>query len=260
MHAEKKRETVEAFKNVQDIVMTTDAGTSLSGKTFIDVNFHWIDGKNLKMKKKTVEVIKVDSKTAVNYRKVTDKVESDHGVSGKVFLKVTDNENTMAACYNIPGERNGCFSHIQSKASEISLKSSETLKKLRAKLRKISKKSNKSPKFKGLIEKEQISRGLKPKTLKQEVATRFTATWIMMRSFLNDPNEKLDQDVDKTKVLSNIAAINDAMEKTLGKKEFMKLKILPADVEVMLKIVPLLDILEEGLNCILLDPQYFLSW
>ena len=183
LHAEKKRETVEAFKNVQDIVMTTDAGTSLSGKTFIDVNFHWIDGKNLKMKKKTVEVIKVDSKTAVNYRKVTDKVESDHGVSGKVFLKVTDNENTMAACYNIPGERNGCFSHIQSKASEISLKSSETLKKLRAKLRKISKKSNKSPKFKGLIEKEHISRGLKPKTLKQEVATRFTATWIMMRSF-----------------------------------------------------------------------------
>ena len=89
MHAEKKRETVEAFKNVQDIVMTTDAGTSLSGKTFIDVNFHWIDGKNLKMKKKTVEVIKVDSKTAVNYRKVTDKVESDHGVNGKVFLKVT---------------------------------------------------------------------------------------------------------------------------------------------------------------------------
>ena len=257
LHMTKKKETKDMLKGIDYIACSTDAGSSLSGKTFIDVNYHWIDPISCKLLKKTVEVLKVDSKKAADYRKVTDNVEVEHGVQGKVFLKTTDNENTMSACYNIPGERNGCFSHIQSKASEVSLQSSETLKKLRSKLRKIAKKANKSPKFKSFIEKEQISRGLKPRTLKQEVATRFTATWIMIRSFLNDPNEKLDQEVDRTIVDKNISAVNEAISKCLGAKEYKKLMIKPADVQVMLNIVPLLDILEEGIR--LLGGEQFSS-
>ena len=39
----KKEETIEKFKQVAYFSCTTDAGTSLSGKSFIDVNVHWIN-------------------------------------------------------------------------------------------------------------------------------------------------------------------------------------------------------------------------
>ena len=81
-------------------------------------------------------------------------------------------------------ERNGCFAHIESKASKKALNKQKTLKTLRIKLRKISKKSNKSSKFKYALEKQQELRGLKVKSLKQEVETRFTATRTMIKSFL----------------------------------------------------------------------------
>ena len=67
----KKRETKEILKGIDYISCSTDAGSSLSGKTFIDVNYHWIDPKTCKLLKKTVEVLKVDSKKARDYRKVT---------------------------------------------------------------------------------------------------------------------------------------------------------------------------------------------
>ena len=82
---------------------------------------------------------------------------------------------------------------------------------MREKLRKIAKKAKKSSKFKYGIEKEQVKRGLRLLTLKQEVKTRFTATHTMVRSFLNDPNEKKEEEMDDEKVNANIEAINAVM-------------------------------------------------
>ena len=45
----------------------------------------------------------------------------------------------------------------------------------------------------------------------------------MFRSFMSDPNEKLEADIDKAKVNENIAAVNAAMEKVIPSKEFDKL-------------------------------------
>ena len=113
------------------------------------------------------------------------------GVKDKTVCFCTDNEPSMKSCFK-GHERNGCFSHIEAKASQHSLDSSTRLKDLRRKLRKVAKKSNKSPKFKSCIEKNQVERELKPKTLKQEIATRFTCTYDMIKSFLNSPNENYD--------------------------------------------------------------------
>ena len=52
----KKEETIEKFKQVA--YFTTDAGTSVSGKSFINVNVHWIND-NFQGRKKILTVFKV---------------------------------------------------------------------------------------------------------------------------------------------------------------------------------------------------------
>ena len=74
--------------------------------------------------------------------------------------------------------------------------------------------------------------------MKQEVKTRFTATWTMIRSFLNDPNEKKDDDLDEEKVEANIQAINSAMiEAKFKKKQFDALQLKNEDVSKMKQLV-----------------------
>ena len=86
------------------------------------------------------------------------------------------------------------------------------------------------------------------RTVKQEVKTRFTATHTMIRSILNDPNEKKDLPLNDEKVNLNIQAINEAAKEALNKKEAAKLEIKPEDVSKMKKLVPILDALEEGIT------------
>ena len=113
---------------------TTDAGSSLANRTYIDVNVHWIDQTTFKLKKKTIHVMKVDSKTAVDYRAHVYAAFDDFGIKEKTDLLTTDNEPTMDKCF--PKDiRNDCFSHIDSKASQKALENSVRLKMIRKKLR-----------------------------------------------------------------------------------------------------------------------------
>ena len=165
MYNTKKQQTVELFKTVEHLWGTTDAGTSFAGKCYIDVNAHWIS-EDFKVKKKILTVIKVDSKNAVDYRGNVEDIYEAHGIKEKVFGQTTDNEKTMEVTFGSE-IRNGCFSHIESKACQYALDSSDRVKNTRKKLRKVAKKANKSSKFKSLIEKEHIKRNLKTRTLKQ---------------------------------------------------------------------------------------------
>ena len=67
LYKEKVKETIKTFEKVESVGVTTDAGSSSSGKTFIDINCHWIDEQTFEAKKKTIEIIKVDSKKAKDY-------------------------------------------------------------------------------------------------------------------------------------------------------------------------------------------------
>ena len=119
------------------------------------------------------------------------------------------------------------------------------MKKVRQKLRKISSKSNKSPKFKRFIKKEQIKREIQVKTLKQEVATRFTSTKIMFDSFLPS---KQDEDIDPEQAKANIEAINAALKSCLAAKKFKLLEVTKKDMDIVMNILPTLKILEEGIT------------
>ena len=147
----------------------------MDGKSFVDINVHYID-KDFKPKKKILDVLEMtEDKTAPNYRNAVDTKLEEFQIKDKVFSFTTDNENTMRAAFS-DEERNGCFAHIESKSSKKSFEKQKTINRLQFKLRKISKKANKSSKFKYAIKKEQKKKNLRVLSLKQEVKTRFTAT------------------------------------------------------------------------------------
>ena len=71
----------------------------------------------------------------------------------------------------------------------------------------------------------------------------------MIRSFLNDPNEKKDVPLDEEKVDANIQAINEAMSAAkFKKKDLAAMKIDDGDVKKMKELVKVLDPLEEGIT------------
>ena len=250
LHEKKKEEVIEEFTNVDYFSCTNDAGSSFGGKSFVDVNVHYLD-KNFFPKKKILDVLEMkENKTADNYKhRVIEKL-SEFKIEDKVFSFTTDNENTMRKAF-AKEERNGCFAHIQSLSSKKALESQKALKTLRSKLRKVAKKANKSSKFKYALQRQQKERGLKVKTLKLEVKTRFTATHTMIRSFMNDPKEGSGNGFDDEKIKQNIDAVNSAMKKSKFKKSVLaKLEVKDDDIKKMKELAEILDILEEGITLI----------
>ena len=242
-YVNKRKIQKERFKDVEHFTCTNDGGTSLSNSSFIAVNVHWVD-RNFNSQKKMIDMNPSDGKKAIEYRQAVDDSLTKHGIKEKTYLFTTDNENTMRATF-LTHERTGCFAHIESKACQKALKDSETLEKVRKKLRKISRKSNKSPKFKRLVKKEQTERQIQVVTLKQEVPTRFTSTKIMMDSFLpSKPGEEIVPDESK----QNIEAINSALKKYLPAKQYKELEISEKDTGIMLNTLPTLRIMEEGIT------------
>ena len=71
----------------------------------------------------------------------------------------------------------------------------------------------------------------------------------MLKSVLNDPNDKTEEEADREKVFANVAAINTALQKVVTDEDALeKLKITDSDVKVCLNLIPLLDILEESIS------------
>ena len=243
---QKFKETVDEFKEIEFFSATTDAGTSLGNKSFVDLNVHYLDAE-FKLKKKIVDVAEMTSnKTADNYRELVDEKLEKFGIKEKTFSFCTDNEATMRKCFR--GIRTGCLSHISSKSSKRALEDQNDLCNLRAKFRKVSKKANKSSKFKYAITKEQEKKGVNPITLKQEVETRFSACHTMLRSIANDPNYSKGETkpINKAAVTKNISAINAAMlSSNIPRKERDELVIHSNDIDMIVAIIPVLDVLEE---------------
>ena len=197
--------------------------------------------EDFQLKKKILDVFEMkDSKTAENYRARVEEVHRQFGVENKVISYTTDNEPTMRKAFR-EDERTGCFAHIESKSCKNILNKQKHFNSVRKKMQKIAKKANKSSTFKYALQREQKNRGLRELTLKQEVKTRFTAFWIMTRSFLNDPNEKKDADLDEEKVEANIQAINAAMkEAKFKKKQLDSLELKSEDLSRMKQLVKVL--------------------
>ena len=112
LFSQKRKETKEKFSKIDYFSCTNDAGTSLAGHSFIDVNVHWIND-DFECERKVVDVKAIHSKKAPNYRKSVDDTLDSHGIKEKVFCFTTDNEPTMQSTFS-KVERNGCFPRIES--------------------------------------------------------------------------------------------------------------------------------------------------
>ena len=243
-YAAKKKVTIEKLKQLDFFSCTNDGGTSLANSSFIAINVHWIDTE-FASQTKLIDMKPVDGKKADEYRAAVDDSLEKHNIKSKTFSFTTDNEPTMNKSFP-PHVRNGCFAHIESKACQKAMDDSNVLKALRKKLRKVARKSNKSPKFKRAVKKEQKLRNIPVITIKQEVATRFTSTKIMFDSFV--PSKPNDEEVNIDAGRVNIEAINAAMKSSLSKKDFKKYEIQKKEVDVIVKTLPTLRILEEGIT------------
>ena len=240
LFAKEKVKTIEELSKVEAMSCTKDGGSSSGAKSFVDVNVHYVT-EDFQPKKKILDVFEMkDSKTAENYRARVEEVHRQFGVENKVISYTTDNEPTMRKAFR-EDERTGCFAHIESKSCKNILNKQKHFNSVRKKMQKIAKKANNSSTFKYALQREQKNRGLRELTLKQEVKTRFTAFWIMTRSFLNDPNEKKDADLDEEKVEANIQAINAAMkEAKFKKKQLDSLELKSEDLSRMKQLVKVL--------------------
>ena len=243
LYNKKRQATIINFKSVEHFSCTNDAGTSLAGQSFIEVSVHWVD-EDFIAKKKIIAVVYTKSKQHGPYRDAVDKALRDHGIISKTFSFTTDNEPTMRKTFS-PEERNGCMAHIESKGSFIALDSVKRLVEVRKKFRKLATKAHHSPQFKGRIKDEQASRNIPQLALHQEIKTRFTATRDMFDSIVL---KKKDNDADEDVAVKNMEAINAALYRSVRKEVFAKLKLEKSDIKVALNVLPLLDILEEGIR------------
>ena len=241
----KKEELKEELSTIPFAAGCNDAGSSIDGRSFVDINiFHVTD--DFELKKEVLGVVEMkEAKNAENYREKVKKIEEDFGVEGKVHAYTTDNEATMHKAFR-KDTRTGCFAHIQSKGSQKSLESTKPLKKIRKKMRKLAKKFNKTHKFKYALERNQKARNLRTKTIKQEVKTRFTSTHTLFHSILNDSNQK-EGACSTREISENVEAINESLEeaKVKGRES---LKVTQADVNMMCNTVKVLDTLEESIT------------
>ena len=243
LYNKKRQATIINFKSVEHFSCTNDAGTSLAGQSFIEVSVHWVD-EDFIAKKKIIAVVYTKSKQHGPYRDAVDKALRDHGIISKTFSFTTDNEPTMRKTFS-PEERNGCMAHIESKGSFIALDSVKRLVEVRKKFRKLATKAHHSPQFKGRIKDEQASRNIPQLVLRQEVKTRFTATRDMFDSIVL---KKKDHDADEEVALKNMESINAALSSSVKKEVFAKQKLERSDIKVAMNVLPLLDILEEGIR------------
>ena len=244
---------IDELQNVEYFVCTNDGGSSKDTRSFIVVTLHWISREkgSLQMKKKILGMVELKKdKKAKTYRSEVDSLLEKFKVKEKVFLFLTDNENTMKAAFSRT-ERSGCFPHIVSKACKHALEDQECLSNLRQKIRDIVSKAHRSPKVKNQIIREQQLRGIKPSTLIPEVETRFTATQMMFASILNDKNRRTELEIDEEGAKLNVEAINAAMadpEVGLKEDEVEELHIKLSEVTMLIKLMEILEPIEEGVD------------
>jgi hypothetical protein len=222
LYEETKAKIKKELEDPDDIVLTSDGGTSSNAVSFQTTNAHMIN-KNLELKTYCLGVRENKEKhTADNYSAKTDEITEEFGIKKKVFMNTTDNEKKMQKAFG--KKRNGCMAHIihitVTKGCQVK-EVDDVLKKIRM----VSKLHNKSYSFRYQLEEEQKVMGIKVKPLQQDVPTRWGSTRSSTASFLDseeDGDEEEDSVFGELEVFKNAQAINNALNKITWKKKAKK--------------------------------------
>ena len=233
-----KEKLMESLKKVPDLYATNDGGSAINGESFLSYTIHYVDPETWELKDTTLGcTVMKEIHTAKNYRAKVDEVEKKFDIKGKVFGYTTDNLAKMHKAFENDA-RNGCIAHIQSKTMQKAVESVECVSKLRSKLRKVAKLA-KFSKFKYALEKSQKKKNLPTRKVLQEVKTRFTSTLTMFHSVMSHAKDQTTE-VEIKKAKLNIEAINEALEE-VGTKKSKKLKVKPAEADIMIATAKVLE-------------------
>ena len=225
-YTKKKDELKKELEPIEFVALTTDGGSSSNAVSFQDVNVHFINSE-WDMKSATLAVTENKGEhTAERYREITDEIAQDFGVSDKIVLTITDNENKMRAAFD-DMERSGCCAHILHSTTTTGLKNVEEIGDVTNKMRKVATKHNKSCNFRYSVEKEQAKAEIKERPIIQDVENRWGSTKVSGESFLNHKD-----DSNKPK-FANFEAINSALRALKPKSK--------ADKEALQKLIFSLD-------------------
>jgi hypothetical protein len=219
-----KKKIIEKLKAVEFCSLTTDGGTSSNATSYQDTNVHYLD-EELCLQSHCLEVREnKEAHTAENYRENTDEVSEEFGITKKIVMTVTDNENKMKAAFK-KEERSGCMSHISHSSVTAGFTSCPEVMATLAKNRKIATKHNTSYAFKYKLEEEQKKMEIPVRPILQDVPTRWGSTRASTQSFL-DNKEKSEEGVEESNrsdifkdEFKNMQAINQALRKIKYRKK-----------------------------------------
>lgn len=248
-YCKKKDELKKELEHIEFAAVTTDGGSSTNAVSFQDVNVHFIDS-NWEMKSATLAVTENKGEhTAARYREITDDIVEEFGLSDKIVLTVTDNENKMRAAFN-DEERSGCCAHIIHSTTSTGLSSVPLIENVTNKTSKVATKHNKSCNFRYSVENEQAKAELKKRPIIQDVDHRWGSTKVSGESFLN---HKDDSDKPKFRNFEAInSAINSLKPKNKQDREALQKLIFSLDdmqvVENLTEFLTKLDIYSTNLG------------
>ena len=115
MYVDVKGTVKKSLEKLEFCSISTDGGSSSNSSSFHDIGVHYIsDDFELKYNTLSVREVKIEH-SASNYRKNTDNVCDEFGITEKIVKTVTDNEPKMNAAFE-EKERGGCMAHILHKS------------------------------------------------------------------------------------------------------------------------------------------------
>jgi hypothetical protein len=204
LYIEEHTKVLEELSGIDHCAVTSDGGAASNAMSFQNTNVHFID-EEMNLKHRTLAVKENKEKhTAVNYREKTNEILDEFGISEKVFMYVTDNENKMKAAFE-KEERSGCISHIIHSSVSKAIDEVDKIKKVILKSRKISQKHNKSYAMRYGLEKAQKTIGIKLRPLQRDVENRWGST-------RNSTESILDHEEDVKKRIGNPSALGDGLD------------------------------------------------
>ncbi len=169
------------------VSITGDLWTSTTNSSFLSITCHWWDPKTDKLDSAILDCNRVEGRhTAAMIQEEVEKVLEDYTIKDKILTVVSDNgANVVRAVKDMGYRRLPCFAHSLNLVVTDSIKAVPKVQDARDKVSRVVKLTRQSTVAKEKLDKIQVSLGLTPKKLIQDVPTRWNSLYEMFQRFLD---------------------------------------------------------------------------
>ena len=183
LYEEAKGKLLEELAQCNHVALTSDGWTSAVNDPYITVTVHYVNQKMKMISRVLNTTYMPQSHTAVNICAFLKEVAANWKITDKIVCVITDNAANMKEAVRLAGWKNEtCFAHTLNLAVKDAIALNPELEVVLAQCRSIVTFFKKSPKSYSYLKKLAASANLSVNTLKQEVATRWNSTVLMLKS------------------------------------------------------------------------------